>query len=56
MAAHLLHAISHLPVIDERHDDLDALLGHLVQDEVNCLEDLLVILPCAVSALKSAQA
>ena len=44
--AHLLHAISGLPVIDERHNDLDALLGHLIQDEVNRLEHRLIVHTC----------
>lgn len=44
--AHLLHAISGLPVVDERHNDLNALLAHLIQDEVNRLEHRLIVHTC----------
>ena len=47
--SYLLHPISLLPVVNKRHNDLDALLSHLVQNEVDCLEHLLVVLPCTAS-------
>ena len=46
VAARLLNTISLFPVVDERHNDLDALLGHLIQDEVNRFKHRLVVLPC----------
>lgn len=43
---HLLHTIGFLPVVNERHNDPDAILTHLIQNVVDCLEHLLIVLSC----------